>query len=171
MGLGFDVTELPPTDHIEEGDEAPDFTRPLVNEEYWQDISLSELVEENDDGRVVLIFYPMDGAFPATYIWNEVRDREWGEHESVVGVSISTPYEHKDFIEERQIDYRLYSDPQNGVARKYGVQHDLDGMMGVEEARPAVYVIDDMMVRYAWVAGEWPDFPPYDEVEDVLDSF
>lgn len=167
--VDFDVVELPEASHVEEGDEAPDFTRPLVNLEYWQDVALSDLEEESED-TIVLIFYPMDGAFPATYIWNEVRDREWGEHATVVGISISTPYEHKQFIEERRIDYRLYSDPQNDVARKYGVQHDLDGMEGVEEARPAVFVIEDMRVEYAWVAGEWPDFPQYDEVEEALDS-
>lgn len=166
--VDFDVVELPSTDHVEEGDNAPDFTRPLVNIEYWEDTPLSELVDESESNRVVLIFYPMDGAFPATYIWNEVRDREWGEHATVVGVSISTPYEHKQFIEERGMDYRLYSDPANGVAEIYGLEHDLDGMTGISEARPAVFIIDDMHVEYAWVASEWPDFPPYNEIESVL---
>ena len=31
VGLDFDVVELGPTDHPEEGETAPDFTRPLVN--------------------------------------------------------------------------------------------------------------------------------------------
>jgi hypothetical protein len=73
--VDFDVVDLPETDHVDEGDTAPDFTRPLVNEEYWEDAALSDLTEE---GPVLLVFYTMDGAFPATYIWNEVRDRAWG---------------------------------------------------------------------------------------------
>ena len=171
MGLDFEVTELGPTDHVEVGEEAPDFTRPLVNAEYWEDVSLSELLE---DGPVVLVFHPMDGDFPATYTWQEIRDRGWEEWDvDVVGVSISTPYEHEAFLHEwRGFErFRLFSDPQNGVAEAYGVVHDLDGMAGVSEARPSVFVIDtDGTVRYAWTGTEYPDFPPYDEVETAVGS-
>jgi peroxiredoxin len=168
MELDFDVVDLPEADPPAVGDTAPDFTRPLVDEEFWEDVSLSELT---DDGPVLLVFYTMDGAFPATYMWNEMRDRGWGEELTVVGCSISTPYEHETLIEERGMDYRLFSDPGNGVAREYGVEHDLDGMTGISEARPAVFLLDaDRTVEYAWVAEEWPDFPDYDEVEDAIGS-
>jgi peroxiredoxin len=161
--VDFDVVDLGPCDHVAEGDAAPDFTRPLVTDEYWEDASLSELT---DDGPVLLVFYPMDGSFPATYIWNELRDREFGDLLTVVGVSISTPYTHRQFIEEREMAYRLFSDPSNDVARAYGVEHDLDGMAGVDEPRPAAFVLDaDRTVEYAWVATEWPEFPDYDELE------
>ena len=164
----FEVIDLPEADHVEEGDTAPDFTRPLVNDEFWEDVSLSELT---DEGRVLLVFYPMDGAFPATYIWNELRDRAWDDdHDlTIVGLSISTPYEHATFVEERGIDYDLFSDPGNGVAEEYGIVNDLDGMHGVAEPRPAVFLLDgDRTVAYAWVASEWPDFPDYDEIEGAL---
>jgi peroxiredoxin len=162
----FDVVDLPETDHVAAGDTAPDFERPLVNDEYWSDVTLSELT---DDGPVLLVFYPMDGSFPATYVWNELRDRELGELLTVVGLSISTPYAHKRLIEERKMDYRLFSDPANGVAEAYGIAHDLDGMAGVSEPRPATYLIDeDRTVDYAWVAREWPDFPDYDELESEV---
>ncbi|WP_435126594.1 redoxin domain-containing protein [Halobaculum sp. D14] len=158
----FDVVELPETPHPEEGDTAPDFTRPLVTDEYWTDRSLSAVA----DDPTVLVFYPMDGAFPATYIWNEIRDRGWTDDATVVGVSISSPYEHKQFIAERGIDADLFSDPAADVAAAYDVEHDLDGMAGVVEPRPAVFVLDeDRTVEYAWVASEWPDFPDYDAVE------
>ena len=164
--VDFDVVDLPDTDHVAEGEQAPDFTRPLVNDEFWADASLSELT---DDGPVCLVFYPMDGAFPATYIWNELRDRNLGEHLTVVGVTISTPYAHKRLIEERGMAYDLFSDPANGVAEAYGVANDLDGMAGISEPRPATFLIDeDRTVRYAWVAAEWPDFPPYDELEHEI---
>ena len=162
----FDVVDLPATDHPETGEEAPDFTRPLVNEEYWTDASLSELVA---DGPVALVFYTMDGAFPATYMWNEIRDREWGDHVEVVGVSVSTPYAHSRLIEDRGMEYRLFSDPSAELAEAYGVAHELDGMTGVTEHRPAVFLIDeDRTVQYAWVADEWPEFPDYDEVEAAV---
>ncbi len=164
--MEFDVVELPGTDHPEAGDTAPDFTRPLVGAEDWADASLSELT---DEGPVALVFYTMDGAFPGTYVWNEIRDREWGEHAQVVGVSISTPYAHKRLIEDREMDYRLFSDPAADLADAYGVENDLDGMTGITEHRPAVFLIDDdRTIQYAWVASEWPQFPDYDEVETHL---
>jgi peroxiredoxin len=164
----FDVVELEATDHPEAGDEAPDFVRPLVNEEFWEDVALSDLTA---DGPVVLVFHPMDGAFPATYVWNEIRDRGWTDDVTVVGLSVSSPYEHKSLIEERGIDARLFSDPQNGVAEQYDIVNDLDGMAGVAEPRPAVFVISgERTVEYAWVAEEWPAFPAYDEIEAAIDA-
>ncbi len=161
--VDFEVVDLPPTDHVSAGETAPDFTRPLVNEEYWGDVALSDLTTQ---GPAALVFYPMDGAFPATYIWNEIRDREWGDQLTVAGISVSTPYEHKTFINERGMDYDLFSDPQNQVAESYGVVNDLDGMAGISEPRPAVFLLEsDRTVEYDWVASEWPDFPPYDDVE------
>jgi len=169
MDLDFEVVELPEADHVEEGEQAPDFERPLVNDEFWEDVALSEVTA---DGPVLLVFYPMDGAFPATYIWNELRDRGFDAYETrVVGLSISTPYEHKTLIEERGIDFELFSDPANGVAEQYGIVNDLDGMTGVSEPRPATFLVDEeRVVQYAWVAEEWPEFPDYDELEAALED-
>ncbi|PSP84717.1 peroxiredoxin [Halobacteriales archaeon QS_1_68_17] len=169
MAWDFEVVEFPPADHVAEGECAPDFERPLVNDEYWEDAALSDLVAERP---VVLLFHPMDGSFPATYVWKQVREREWRDYDAtVVGVSISTPYAHKDLIEEVGIDHKLFADPGNGVAEQFGVVNDLDGMAGVSEPRPAAFVVDgDRTVRYAWVAGEWPEFPPYDEIEAAIED-
>jgi len=168
--LDFDVVELPTADHPEAGDRVPDFERPLVNEEYWEDVALSELT---DEGPVVLVCHPMDGAFPATYVWTEIRDRGWDRAEGyeVVGLSISSPYEHETLIAERGVDARLFSDPANAVAEKWDIVNDLDGMAGVSEPRPAVFVLDTgRVVQYAWVASEWPEFPDYDEVEAAVEE-
>jgi len=168
--MEFDVVDLGEADHVGEGEAAPDFTRPLVNDEYWADRSLSDLT---DEGPVLLVFTTMDGAFPATYVWNEIRDRAWDDEYDVeiVGLSISDPYSHKRLIEERGIDYDLFSDPQNAVAVEYGIAHDLDGMAGISEPRPSVFLLDeDRTVEYAWVSEEWPEFPDYDEIEAALDD-
>ncbi|WP_136717146.1 redoxin domain-containing protein [Halorientalis salina] len=175
MGLDFEVVDLPPADHPDVGEQAPDFERPLVNQEYWEDAALSDLTAE---GPVLLLFHTMDGAFPTTYMWNEIRDRKWGHRPDdedaglqVVGCSISSAYEHKTTIDEREMDYRLFSDPQNGVAEQYGIAHELDGMAGVSEPRPAVFLLDsERVVQYAWVADTWPAFPDYDEIEAELDA-
>jgi len=160
MDLGFDVTELPPHDAPEEGEEAPDFVRPLVDTESWTDTALSDVAP------ALVVFYPMNGSFPATYIWNVVRDRGWADETTVVGVTSSTPYSHADFADDRGLDASLFADPGNGVAREWGIEHDLDGMRGVEEPRTAVFHVDaDLRVGYSWVADEYPEFPPYDEIE------
>ena len=173
--VDFEVVDIShvDVDAPEAGDGAPDFTRPLVNDEYWQDTALSELYNE---GPVLLVFHPMDGAFPATYVWNEIRDRGWEGREAsygdlqVIGVSVSSPYEHKTLIQERGIDSRLFSDPGAEVAEAYGIDWELDGMTGVREPLPAVFLVEEGTVRYAWVAEEWPDFPNYDEIEAAIDD-
>jgi peroxiredoxin len=170
MSLEFDVVDLGPADAPGVGDVAPEFTRPLVDHEHWRDVALADLT---DEGPVVLLFHTMDGDFPATYVWQEVRDRGWDEYETtVVGCGISTPYEHSRFLEEWNLEaFRLFSDPANEVAEAYGISHDLDGMEGISEPRPAAFLLDDdRTVRHAWVATEWPEFPPYDELEAAIDS-
>ncbi|MFW5983968.1 MAG: redoxin domain-containing protein, partial [Halobacteria archaeon] len=114
MDLGFEVTKLPPDDAPAEGNEAPDFVRPLVNDEYWEDAALSDVVP------ALVFFYPMNGSFPATYIWQEVEERGWDESATVVGVTASTPYSHKRFLDDREVDARLFADPSNAVAREWG---------------------------------------------------
>ena len=171
MDLDFDVVELTEPTHPSAGETAPDFERPLVNDEYWEDTSLSDLTAE---GPVVLVFHPMDGAFPATYIWNELRDRGFDAYDAaVVGLSISTPYAHKSFIEDRALedtDFRFYSDSTNEIAERYGIANDLDGMAGIAEPRPAVFVIDETRtVQYAWAAREHPEFPDYDEFQTAVE--
>ncbi len=171
MNLGFDVAELPATGHVDVGDEAPDFTKPLVGSEDWADASLSDLLE---DGPVVLIFHSMDGDFPATYTFQSIHDDGWDEWDDaeVVGVSISTPYEHREFQREWTgfERFRFFSDPSCEVGEAYGVTHDLDGM-SITEHRPAAFVIDaDGIVQFAWVAEEFPAFPPYSEVREAVES-
>lgn len=167
MDLPFDVVELPDATHPTRGESAPDFTRPLVGDEYWEDASLSDLASP-----ICLVFFPMAGSFPATYIWSEIRDRELDAMGTVVGVSISTPYACKRLIEEQNLDsttIRLFADPQNEIAEDYGVSHTLGGMAGIREPRPATFVLDDdRKIEYAWAASEWPEFPEYDALETAF---
>ena len=169
MGYNFDVVELGETDHVAEGEVAPDFTRPLVNDEFWEDVSLSELTA---DRPVLLVFFAMDGTGSAQYSWIEMRERGWGgDGLTVVGVSISSPYEHRAFIDDHGLPYRLFSDPANGVAERYSVVHDYDGMEGIAGARPAFYLLDrESTVRYCWVADRWPASPDFDEIERAIDD-
>ena len=161
----FDVVSLPETDHVAEGDAAPDFTRPLVNEEYWEDRALDGVV----DGPTLLVFHPMDGAFQATYLYNTIDDHGWADDLDVIGLSISSPYAHKRLLAERGEGVRIFSDPGAGVIEEYGVAHDIDGMTGITETRPAVFLLDaDRTVEYAWVASEHPEFPDAEAIDDAI---
>ncbi|WP_254864400.1 peroxiredoxin family protein [Halovivax gelatinilyticus] len=174
----FDIVEFEPADSVDRGETAPDFTRPLVTAEQWADRSLSDLV---GNGPTVLVFTTMAGAFVAEYTLTELRDREIGvetdpwadspDGETVAAVSISSPYELSRFLDEKNLPYGVFSDPTNAVAETYGVVHDLDGMEGITEPRPAIYVLDDDgTVAYVWVATEWPDSPDYDAVADAIEA-
>lgn len=165
----FDVVELPDTEHLSEGERAPDFTRPLVKAECWEDRSLSELAERNP---VLLVFFPMDGTGMAKYTWIGIRDREWGASDlTVVGLSISTPYEHMAFIHRHRLPFGLFSDPGNGVADTFGIVHEHGGMTGVAGPRPSFFLLEsDLTVEYAWVAQLWPPETDLDAVEAAIDS-
>lgn len=58
--LEFEVVALEPADRIVIGERAPDFTRPLVLAEFWEDVSLTELTV---DGPVPSVFDPTAGPF------------------------------------------------------------------------------------------------------------
>ncbi|QFU82198.1 redoxin domain-containing protein [Natronorubrum aibiense] len=162
----FDVVDLGPANHPTAGDDAPEFTRPLVTDEFWQDRALSDLVAE---GRTILVFTPMIGSFVGKYVWDELIERGWADRkEQVVGVTASTPYEISRFIDENEVPFPFFADPANGVADDYGIAHELDGMTGISEPRVAFFALDDGTVDAAWVATEWPEFPDYDALEDRL---
>ena len=165
----FDLPEFPPADHPVEGERAPDFTRPLVDGEYWENRPFSEVAAEA--GAALLVFYPLNWGGKSKFWWEEIQKRGWGGDDlEVLGIGISQPFDHQRFIESHALEYSLYSDPGNGVARRYDIVHDLDGMAGIEEPRPAAFLVDDeLTVEYVWVADVWPETPPYDDVEAALD--
>lgn len=159
--------DLPETNHLTVGEAPPDVTLPLVNADYWENVSLSELT---DDGAVLVVFYPMDGTGAASYIWIQIRERGWNP-DRVVGVSVSTPYAHREFIHDHDLPYRLYSDPGNIMATEFGVVHDQGGMTGLKEARPAMFLLEPAhTISYAWVTDRWPASIPYDEIERRFDQ-
>lgn len=166
----LDVVQFSPSSHPTVGETAPDFTRPFVTAESWGDVSLSEFCAES--GSVLLVFYPLNWGGKSMYWWREIQDRGWGtDHDdlAVVGIGVSQPFDQQRFIERRDLPYPLYSDPGNGVAERYDIVHDLDGMSGLSEPRPATFLLDrDRTVEHVWVADEWPQAPPFDAIESAF---
>ena len=111
----------------------------------------------------------MDSAFQGTYLYNTIDDHGWADDLDVLGLSISTPYAHKRLLADRGDGVRIFSDPGAGVIEAYGVAHDIDGMSGITESRPAVFLLDGVRtVEYAWVASEHPEFPDAEEIGDAI---
>ncbi|QRV17008.1 redoxin domain-containing protein [Haloterrigena salifodinae] len=164
----FEVTDLGPADHLEAGEEVPDVTRPLVTDEFWEDRSLSDVAA--DEGRTILVCTPMIGSFAAKYIYDELDERGWFDRaDRIVGLTASTPYAVSSFLDDNELPFAVFADPANDIADSLGITNDLDGMEGISEPRVAVFGLEpDLTIDSAWVSTEWPEFPPYDELESEL---
>ncbi len=165
VDVDFEVVSLAPCDPLETSGQAPEFTRPLVTHAYWEDRSLGELLADGHD-LTILVFTPMVGSFVPKYVFDELTNRGWDQTVDLVGVTISDPYAISRFLDDNDYDCPFVSDPANELGEAFGISHDLDGMAGIEEPRPAVFVLEsDRTIAGSWVAREWPAFPPYDELE------
>jgi peroxiredoxin Q/BCP len=127
------------------GDRAPDFELPSQSGET---VKLSELLRS---GSVVLYFYPKDntpgctaeaGAFRESY----ARFRDLGAE--VIGVSSDSVESHRSFAGSCDIPFRILSDTDGEVRKRYGVPRS----MGLIPGR-VTYVIDkEGVVRHVFAS-------------------
>ena len=122
------------TKKIEVGDAAPDFTLPD------QRGRLVSLVDFRGRVNVVLYFYPKDGTPGCSIEAAAFRDnyrifRDLGTE--VIGVSSDPVESHRGFTAARDIPFKLLSDANGEVRRRYGVKPTLGMIPG-----RATYVID-----------------------------
>ncbi|ADR37047.1 alkyl hydroperoxide reductase/ Thiol specific antioxidant/ Mal allergen [Oceanithermus profundus DSM 14977] len=82
----------------------------------------------------------------------------------VVGISVDTPFCQAAFAEKNRIDYPLLSDFNKEAIRAFGVV--LPELKGLKElAQRAAFVADAKgKIRWAWIADNPGQEPPYDEV-------
>ncbi len=122
------------TKKIEVGDTAPDFTLP---DQWGEVVSLSGFIGRMN---VVLYFYPKDGTPGCSIQAAAFRDnyrifRDLGTE--VIGVSSDPVESHRSFTAARGIPFKLLSDANGEVRRRYGVKPTLGMIPG-----RATYVID-----------------------------
>ncbi|MDG6915751.1 MAG: peroxiredoxin [Nitrososphaerota archaeon] len=139
------------------GDRAPEFS--LASQD-GSTVRLGELLER---GSVVLYFYPKDktpgctaeaGAFRQSY--REIR----ALGAEVVGVSSDSVDSHKDFATECDLPFKLASDPNGELRKKYGVPSSLGLLPG-----RVTYVIDsEGVVRHIFSS----QFQPTRHVKEAL---
>jgi len=154
--VDFDVVSLPETDHVAEGDAAPDFhpTRSSAR----------------STGRTARSARPSTGRRSCCSTrWTAPFRRRISTTRSTTTAGPTTWTSSASRSRHRTPTSACSpsaptasgsSDPGADVIDAYGLAHDIDGMTGIAETRPAVFLLDaDRTVEYAWVASEHPEFP------------
>lgn len=135
-----------PTDALEPGTDAPDFTLYSTPN---QTLSLSEF----RDQPVVLAFYPADWSpvcGDQMALYNELLDEFQRYDAQLLGISVDGVWSHESFSEDNNLHFPLLADfePKGKVAKAYGVYREEDGT-----SERALFVIDgDGVIQWNHVA-------------------
>lgn len=141
---------------VQVGEKAPDAT---VFRFPREPVRLSELAGR----KHVILFFPLAFTSVCTQEMCALADdysqyRELGA--DVIGLSVDSPYVNQKFAESCNATFPILSDFNKEATIAYGVlRAGLGELKGVSER--AAFVIDDGIVRYAWVGehpGVMPDF-------------
>ena len=140
--LGQDSTIGKPTavlvDGPREGERAPDFSLPWASKDTTGGASWFSLSGQR--GRLVLLaFYPRDftpGCTAELKTFTEQYADLFGDDVVVVGISADSLETHQRFAQSLNLPFRLLSDPDQKVSRKFG-SADRNGYN-----RRTVYLID-----------------------------
>lgn len=163
---------------LTEGDQAPDFTVPMVTPEHagtvgeytGDDISTLTLSDALQHGPVVLAFFP--GAFSRTCTQEVCQMRNWlddiGElNGQVYGVSVDAPWSQLAFIQEYDLNFPLLSGFNNDIIADYGVRQNDGVLAGIAER--AVFVISpEQTIEYSWIVHEPLVLPDLPEIEAAI---
>jgi peroxiredoxin Q/BCP len=130
-GLAAQAAERSPTAVIvggpREGAKAPEFSLPWANREA---VGPSQSPYElwRDRGKIVVVaFYPADftkGCTAEMQTFADQYDTLFGPDVVVLGVSADSLETHRRFAASLGLPFRLLSDPDQQVARKYGSRGD-----------------------------------------------
>jgi peroxiredoxin Q/BCP len=114
---------------VKVGDQAPDFT---LRDDSNTDFNLSTIIGNK---YIVVYFYPKDNTPVCTKEACHFRDnfstikQIASDNVAVYGISIDTVEDHAKFKQEHNLPFSLLSDPDQSVARSYGVTGNLFGLM------------------------------------------
>ncbi|WP_287370808.1 redoxin domain-containing protein [Oceanithermus sp.] len=134
---------------------------------FTKDLEPVDLAAYGRGRPLVILFFP--GSFTSvcekelcTFRDSMAAYNELGAQ--VVGLSVDTPFCQAAFAEKNRIDYPLLSDFNKEAIRAFGVV--LPELKGLRElAQRAAFVADaEGKIRWAWIAENPGQEPPYDEV-------
>jgi len=158
---------------VSTGDQAPDFTAPLVSD---SDTVATTFSDHLDSGPVVLAFFPAAFSSTCTVELCTFRDdlaQFEGLGATVFGISTDTSYALERFREEEGLSFGLISDNDGAIIEAYDLVDDHSfadkGMKGV--ATRSVFVVDDEgTIQYTWIADNPGQEPDYEAVVEAVES-
>ena len=155
------------------GDQAPDFTAPLVSDD---DTVATTFSDHLGSGPVVLAFFP--AAFSSTctaelctFGDDLQRFNDFGA--TVFGISTDTSYALERFRKEEGLTFDLISDNDGSIIEAYDIVDDESfagkGMKGVA-TRSVVVVDSEGTIQYAWIADNPGQEPDYEAVVEAVEG-
>ncbi len=154
---------------IRDGDDAPTFALPAVEDGAFRTVALEDYL---GDDIVILAFYPAafnpccDGE---TTDLDELDLFTMQKDVSILGISGDSVYSHRSFAETYDLSIPLLTDIDGAVATDYGVAVD-DPDAGYRTNRAVVVIDPDGEVQYAWQTEELTELPPVDDVREAVES-
>jgi peroxiredoxin Q/BCP len=124
---------------LKEGDIAPPFTTQMVTGDNVAPMSLADF----HGRKVVLYFYPKDETSGCTKEACAFRDgysRYTNAGLVVLGCSVDSADEHKQFISKNSLPFPLLVDPDKKIAKAYGAANGIP-ILGLD--RRITYIIDE----------------------------
>ncbi|MFB6169770.1 MAG: redoxin domain-containing protein [Haloarculaceae archaeon] len=149
------------------GDTAPDFEALLSDGETFRGRRFSDVLAPEGG---VLVFSGFAFSAVAENWWKRYDRADWDEFDvPVVGVTREGPYAQNEFLRQLDSPFDFFADVDGEVADAYGVLTERAGMAGTRTANRAVFVLDgDRTVQYRWLAENWTQPPPREEVEEAV---
>jgi peroxiredoxin len=143
------------------GDDAPDFTASIVDDE----MEPFRLADHLGDGPVVLAFFPAAFSNTCTDEMEAFRDEFDRDGCTLFGVSTDLPHALSAYRSQYDLPFALVADTEHRGIEAYDVIESFD-RYGVDTvAQRAVFVIDaDGVVTYRWLAENAGQEPDYDAV-------
>lgn len=134
------------------GEQAPEFTLPGTDGEKIATYTLSDYT---DAGCVILAFYMNDFSPVCAEQMCDLDDMnlfQFEEDVTILGISPDYVFSHREFREQKNLDYPLLSDSQFRVAKLFDVLGEKT-VEGEPEIQRSLFLLDsDRVVQYKWVA-------------------
>jgi len=155
---------------ISVGSKAPDFTLKSKQASGLVDVKLSDNFGKKN---TVLLFFPL--AFTSVCT-KEMCDVTSGlstylnVNADVIGVSVDSPFAQEAWAQKEKITFRLASDLNKEVTRKYDVVFPMLAGVGDTAARSAFVIDKNGVVQYSEQTPTPKDLPNFDAIVKTLEK-
>jgi peroxiredoxin len=149
------------------GDDAPDFTASIVDD----DIEPFRLADHLGDEPVVLAFFPAAFSNTCTDEMEALRDGFDRDDCTLFGVSTDLPHALAAYRTQYKLPFALVADTEHRAIEAYDVVESFEDYGVDTVARRAAFVIDgDGVVTYRWLAANPGQEPEYDALAAAVAS-